>query len=110
MTTNAVRRHGSDGSAVREVVQVVTSGRVTVRPQVFPLRRIVDDTDFRPSAGPRHMIGMDAVFDVVDRVGLGARRPRIAFVAEAGDVPLRVFPGFTHSTIGHSVALSVRPD
>lgn len=99
-----------NGSAIGKVVQVVLGRLVTIRPEIFPLRGVVDDPDLSPSVRPRNVVGVDAVLDVVDRIRFGTRRPSIAFVAEAGNIPLRVLARFTHSTISHSHIPSVGDD
>jgi methylase of polypeptide subunit release factors len=81
----------ADASAVRQVVQVVAARGVSVGAQVLA-RRALHDLDLGPAAGPRHVVGVEALLDVVDRVGLGPGRPVRAVVAQARDSPWLFLP------------------
>ena len=80
--------------AIRKVVKVVVGGVVLVGPQVLA-RRAVDDVDLRTdSVAPSDEIGVQAVFDVGDRIAFPAGRPG-GEIAQGGDVAV---PGEPRST------------
>lgn len=97
-------RDNQTGSAIRQIIQIVSGRAVPLGAKIFASRTI-DDLDFGIlTTVPWHEILMRSGLDIVDRISPISRRPAGAIIAKLGNIAVAVLAGFVNVTLAYIIS------